>query len=308
MDYSGNHRQEITQNSINYQDATFGNICCSIVSTPNISLLSGTINLNKSVRLKSKAQENSINFPFVMEGAIESDFYSFPKKQKLYPNSHNAIHLIDTDGEHLFPKGKTQIFHISLQSAYFFKSFISDDKVTDLIKNSINTEKPQVASSMPGVIIPEMKNIIKGIMDNPYEGGLKKMFLEIKTMELITLQLFQFGNQSDNAGKLSKKQQDLAVGVKEFLDQNFLISWTLDKLARKFGTNIQTLKISFKATFGFSIFSYYQQLRMLFAKQMLLDQNQHISEISEWLGYSHQNHFSAAFKKHFGYSPSELKP
>lgn len=299
--------KSIREQKMVFQDPSLGSIDCRLIATPNVSLLSGNIHLRQSVRLKSSTPDNSINFPFMLEGGIISHFYNHPEKQKLHPNSHNAIHLVHTEGEHYLPVGKLHTFHINVGSTYFYENFISEDKITDRFKNSIDTGNTAVASKQPGFIHHEMKNTIKNILENPYQGAMKRMYLEIKSLELITMQIHQLGNQSATMRPLLTKNRDLAFAVKEFLEQQFLTTWTLEELAKQFGTNIQTLKTSFKATFGTSIFSYYQQQRMEFAKHMLLDQKHTILEISEWLGYSHQNHFSIAFKKHFGFAPSETK-
>ncbi|WP_114748536.1 helix-turn-helix transcriptional regulator [Pleomorphovibrio marinus] len=298
----------VMEQKLAFQDPSLGSIDCRLIATPNVSLLSGIIQLRQSVRLKTATPDNSINFPFMLEGSIVSHFYNFPKKQQLPQNSHNAIHLVHTEGEHYLPVGKLHTFHINVGSTYFYDNFISEDKITDRFKNGIATRNSTVASNQPGFIHHEMKNTIKHMLENPYQGAMKRMFLEIKSLELITMQIHQLCNLSLRPLPMGAKNKELAFGVKEFLEQQFLAAWTLEELARKFGTNIQTLKTSFKATFGMSIFSYYQQLRMEFAKHMLLEQKHPILEISEWLGYSHQNHFSTAFKKHFGFSPSATKP
>lgn len=297
----------VQQNKLEYQDVAFGKVCCSWVTSPNITLFSGLIHLNQAVRLKTSNPENSINFPFLLEGSIASSFYSYPEKQHLLPNSHNAIHLVNAEGEHLLPKGEIQTFHLSLDANYFFNHFTSDDRITDRIKNSIYLQKPQVASKEPGFINPEMKSIIKSLKDNPYKDGLKAMFLEIKTLELITIQFHQFLNHSQSKKGLTPKDRELAFGLKELLEANYLYPWTLDDLAKQFCTNIQTLKMSFKGVFGISIFSFYQQLRMNYAKELICSHGMQIAEIADILGYSHQNHFSTAFKKKFGYPPSALK-
>ncbi|MEO1626782.1 MAG: AraC family transcriptional regulator, partial [Bacteroidota bacterium] len=62
-----------------------------------------------------------------------------------------------------------------------------------------------------------------------------------------------------------------------------------------------------QAVFGDTIFGYWQQLKMKKATQLLLDKSQTIAEISREMGYKNPQHFSTAFKKHFGHSPSERR-
>jgi AraC-like DNA-binding protein len=44
---------------------------------------------------------------------------------------------------------------------------------------------------------------------------------------------------------------------------------------------------------------------MEYAKQLLSEQSLTVSEVSERIGYKNQRHFSTAFKKKYGFSPSE---
>ena len=270
-----------------------------------MSLLFGNILLQPNIKLKTETPENSVNFPFILEGEIASGFYSYPQKQSLTSNSHNAIHLTQTEGEHLLPSGKLKTFHISLKSDYFVDNFCSEDKITETLKNSIGKRHPEVASIQSGQINAEMKGIIGSICKNPFEGEMKRMYLEIKTLELIALQVYQLGTTNRIGSSSDSKHQDLAYAVQSFLESDLSATWTLEGLAKKFGTNIQTLKTSFKSTFNTGVFAYYQQLRMDHALMMLRDQKLTILEVTEWLGYSHQNHFSTAFKNHFGFPPSE---
>jgi AraC-like DNA-binding protein len=297
-------KPKLQELGLNFSDVAYGEVDCRLLATPNLSLMYGEMRLQPNIKLKTQTPDNSVNFPFILEGRITSDFYSYPQRQSLTTNSHNAIHLTHTEGEHLLPLGKVKTFHINLRSDYFFDTFCSKDKITESLKNSIDIKSSQVASSQPGHINAEMKGIIRSICNNPFEGEMKKMYLEIKTLELITLQLYQLDNIK-RSGRVRENHRDLAYAVKSFLESDITATWTLVALAKKFGTNIQTLKTSFKAEFDTGIFSYYQHLRMDHALTMLREQKISILEVAEWLGYSHQNHFSAAFKKHFGYPPSE---
>jgi AraC-like DNA-binding protein len=297
----------VPESRLQLNDPDFGHISCSLITTPNVSLMHGSINLNQAIMLKTKAPLNSLNVTFMLEGNIESDFYQYSDKVQLYSNSHNINYLEDAEGDHLLIQGNIKPFHLNISSEYFMQNFASDDVITEKLKNSIIKNIPQLASSNPAYITPDMKKIMHSILNCPYKGGLKKMFIEIKALELITMQFSQFADQNNTYNILSQKEIEIAFHVKSLIEEDFLHNWTLDELAKKTASNIQTLKKSFKALFHTSIFDYYQQLRMDFARELILNQNFTVAETSEYLGYSHQNHFSSAFSKKFGYPPSELK-
>jgi len=73
------------------------------------------------------------------------------------------------------------------------------------------------------------------------------------------------------------------------------------------GINEYKLKKGFKETFGTTVFGYLSDTRLDIAKNELLANRKTAGELALELGYSSLQHFSGAFKKKFGASPSKLK-
>ncbi|WP_373524031.1 hypothetical protein [Aquiflexum sp.] len=134
-------KPKVQELALNFSDVNFGELDCKVLATSSLSLLFGNIQLQPNIKLKTDMPENSVNFPFLLEGEITSGFYSYPQKQLLTANSHNAIHLTHAEGEHQLPLGKVKTFHINLNSTYFFETFCSEDKITEALKNSIGIKK-----------------------------------------------------------------------------------------------------------------------------------------------------------------------
>jgi AraC-like DNA-binding protein len=135
------------------------------------------------------------------------------------------------------------------------------------------------------------------------------LFLEAKVLELLAYQMDQMKNQSvvtECRESLSKKDIKKLVGIKSYIDQNFLSDLPISFLTREFGINSFKLKKGFKQLFGKPVFSYIKDLKMQYAKVILSDRQFNINEVAEKLGYINPNHFSTAFKKHFGINPSAL--
>jgi two-component system response regulator YesN len=63
----------------------------------------------------------------------------------------------------------------------------------------------------------------------------------------------------------------------------------------------------FKKETGMSISDYLQQTRIEYAKELLLNTDQSVSEIANASGYSNLSYFSAIFKKITGTSPGEYR-
>lgn len=82
---------------------------------------------------------------------------------------------------------------------------------------------------------------------------------------------------------------------------------TLDELARQFGCSAKRLNDEFMAEFGKSIYAFVTGYRLDQAHAAILHSDIPLKKLAEQLGYAHFNHFSAAFKKKFGYPPGALR-
>ncbi len=92
--------------------------------------------------------------------------------------------------------------------------------------------------------------------------------------------------------------------IKSYIDGNFDQIITLDDLEKQFCINKFTLMRKFKKTYGTNIICYYNSKRLEFAKNMLTDSNQTISEIAKSLNFTDIYTFSRFFKNQVGSSPS----
>lgn len=172
-----------------------------------------------------------------------------------------------------------------------------------------NMQKKQTGgiSSHPLVITPAIKATLYEIMHCNKKGHIKRLFLEAKILELFMLQAEQAEhNQKHICASLKRPDIEKVYAVKAFLEENFLQDFTLLDLSRLVGLNDFKLKKGFRELFGTTVFGYLNDLRMEQGKRMLLEK-QTVSEVADILGYSQPHHFSAAFKKKFGYLPSRLK-
>lgn len=158
---------------------------------------------------------------------------------------------------------------------------------------------------------------VRQLLDCPYTGQLGIYCKESIIRLLLIQQLAEFTNedqpgdelQSLNTNRPSKlTASDVAAlhDLKKYLDKNFLEDVSLDKLARRAGLNSFKLKHGFRTLFKTSVMRFIDEKKMNYAKQLLLDDNDNSDrfDLSDLLGYNHYSNFSAAFKKHFGHSPS----
>lgn len=90
----------------------------------------------------------------------------------------------------------------------------------------------------------------------------------------------------------------------EILEQEWASPPTISSLARRVGLNECYLKSGFRKHTGLSIGEYVRKLRMEKALDFIENNRGTIMQTALFVGYSNPSHFSAAFKKYYGRSPS----
>ncbi len=78
------------------------------------------------------------------------------------------------------------------------------------------------------------------------------------------------------------------------------------ELAQEVGLNDFKLKKGFKALFDNTVYGVVLDARLEKAKQLLMQGKLSVTQVSLQVGYSNHGHFSAAFKKRFGMTPSQF--
>ncbi len=193
------------------------------------------------------------------------------------------------------------LLNVFLDEAFFFRHIPEDHPAYNVKKqNLLNTLFSKNLS-----INHRFKNVLKEIVHCEFDGHLKVLYLKAKIIELLILQLAQY--EEEKTVDIKQEEIEKMTLVKELIESNFKEVYSLSYLARVAGTNEQYLKKHFKLLFGNTVFGYILAYKMQKANEMLLTGKYQITEVSEMVGYKHATHFTAAFKKFFGYLPSLVK-
>lgn len=226
----------------------------------------------------------------------------------LYHRTHNFKYDPNNEYLHLVPANTPLNFvHFSYMAEYLSQILPANEPWAEkLMEKIIRKERVMGRQALPINLIQE--NALQNIFNCPLNGKLGEMMIETSIVQLLLLQLHGlFGNGDPLSGNFTKLDNGIAHELKDYLSGNFLGEHTISHLARQFGVNTNKLMSLFKKTFGKSIFEYISELRMEYALQLLRDNNLRIVDVSRTIGYKNPNHFSTAFKKHYGMAPSELK-
>lgn len=157
------------------------------------------------------------------------------------------------------------------------------------------------------IITPAMQMALHQLVGCPYQGIMKKMYLESKALELVVLKLAQLQDaESEVRKKKNLKTEDIERihYAREILLRNIENPPSLMELAKLAGINDYKLKLGFRQVFNTTVFGYLRAYRMERARQLLTEQNIRVSEVASIVGYGSLSRFNSAFKRQFGVSPS----
>lgn len=157
-----------------------------------------------------------------------------------------------------------------------------------------------------GTLSSTMQTTVRQMLDCPYSGMTKRIFLESKALELLALQWHQWTEQSyppSNLRALHADDMERLYLARDILIQDMQNPPSLISLARQAGLNDYKLKHGFRQVFGTTVFGYLQACRMERAKQLLAESQLSIAMIAHTVGYASQSRFCHAFKQRYGMTP-----
>jgi AraC-like DNA-binding protein len=96
------------------------------------------------------------------------------------------------------------------------------------------------------------------------------------------------------------------IDIEAYMNKNFHFNVNLDRFAYLTGRSLATFKRDFEKIFGITPGKWLVQRRLREARYLILEKGKIASEIYLDLGFEDLSHFSFAFKKHYGSSPSKI--
>lgn len=156
-------------------------------------------------------------------------------------------------------------------------------------------------------INPEMLAVLHQLDSCAYSGMMKGFYLEVKTIELLLMQVNAYDGYRATEESLSQTDREKLHAVKEYIDANIGSVMTLALLSEMVMMPVKKMTTGFKQLFNCTVFDYKTEVMMQEAKYLLIDQKWYVSEVSDRMGYKNPQHFTVAFKRRFGFLPSSLK-
>ncbi|MBT32826.1 MAG: AraC family transcriptional regulator [Thalassobius sp.] len=174
-----------------------------------------------------------------------------------------------------------QLKHKTQSNSFKTNDAFIEIRKTDLMDNFILSLKPYY----------------KGIME------LDEAFEDLKYEELLIILLKQ---DPDLVAVFFDFGIPEKINLEAFMNKNFKFNVSINRFAFLTGRSLSSFKRDFKAIFNDSPSHWLVKRRLQEAYLLIEQKNEKPSDIYLDLGFESISHFSVAFKKMFGLSPSEL--
>ncbi|MBU1371122.1 MAG: AraC family transcriptional regulator [Bacteroidetes bacterium] len=154
-----------------------------------------------------------------------------------------------------------------------------------------------------------MSDCIEKIKNNEYDGFTRKLFLEGKSNEILSIQIKDFEDDRKDEPKrqiLRKSEMTQIQKAVQLLKNQLADPMTIKDLAKQVGTNPTKLQEGFRYTFGLTVNNYLNKLRLEYARDQLMIGDLNISEIVVNIGITNKSYFSRLFKTTYHLNPKEF--
>ena len=190
----------------------------------------------------------------------------------------------------------------------FHKWHVTGDKRVHLLILTFSLEgELQKSLNQKIVSIADKEKIILDLLidHNRTSDHNSEDFLQI-LQNYIQLLLLNFAK--DNSIHETATDFDSVIYKKAvcYMSDNIHRKISTEEIAKHCNVGTTFLKNIFKKYSGLSIHKYFLKMQMRNASE-LLDSGKSVTEVAEILGFCSQPYFSAAFKREFGYPPTEFR-
>jgi AraC family transcriptional regulator, transcriptional activator of the genes for pyochelin and ferripyochelin receptors len=296
-----------------YKEFSFscGNVQMNYLALAGIFIVYGDIKLFREyLRVQRYDAPDTVELHFSLSGACTVNNFATGHRHTFADNCHSMVFLPEIDGTVNYrPYRANKMFEIHFTSSYFTSLAAGVNGTLEGFAESLHNKRSACLHE-PGLpITAAMHACIHDIMHCGFKGAYKHLFLQAKSIELLSLQAEAFeqaAHTKPSSVLRSAYDRDCIMQAKEYLLQHMHQPPTLQDLATVVGTNVFKLKNGFKELFDNTVFGYLNDVKLGHAKELLLS-GQPIKEVSDQLGYSSVQHFGSAFRKKFGTTPGKLR-
>lgn len=152
----------------------------------------------------------------------------------------------------------------------------------------------------------EIRLVLQHLVDCPPERKLRKIYLEGKVLELLSLFCDEVVGKQSGDKEISREDYRCLQKAREMIDHHFLHPLTIQQIAQECFLSETKLKQGFKTCFNCTVYEYIVEKRMEMAYRLLQKEKYKVKDVVWMVGYSNTSHFIEAFRKRYGITPGEI--
>lgn len=259
---------------------------------------------------RDRLDDSQFGLSFFLSGKVRINRHSLTDETDESVGKYYSECNCDFKETELWKAGeKFSRIYLKIEPQQFFQSF----GVEDLAQIPIYLRQATISDRVQPYyqqweITQQMWMVLCNILQCPYQGLMKRMYLESQAMELIAFHFQQFQERKIGDRHFPTKNLsdiDRIYQAKEILLKNLESPPSLINLARQVGLNEFKLKRGFRQVFGTSAFKYLHDYRLEQARQLLALGDMNVEEVALKIGFDSRSYFASAFRKKFGLNPKQ---
>jgi AraC-like DNA-binding protein len=206
------------------------------------------------------------------------------------------------------PRREEKRVSICVRPDFLSLHFLASNRAVHSTLESYLEDDAGVVESCERPLHAQMLQLVTQLLDNTYCGDLYLINTEALILQLLCAAIVSLTSlPQKSAGQFSERELEAFTAAREILADPAARMPTLKALARTVGLPQRVLANGFKALYGETPFELAQRNRLEKALSLLRDQHFTVDRASEAAGYSHPTSFTAAFRRHFGLRPIDVK-
>lgn len=265
---------------------------------------------DRTVNIRYQKDPAMIDFGFILSGNINHRAESLKDFLKASGGFAGIGYFPGKKGVAKF-SGKSifRTLHLHIKPELLYEMVLDDmDTMPPDFRNIVegNTGRTFLSRRSMGSIT---RMAVSEIFNPALSGFPKKLFLEYKAMELLTLQISHLMSpqKGDWNGSLSTNERSRIMEARDMLLKDLSDPPSLNDLSRGFSLSRNKLQFGFRVMFGNSVFGYLREHKMQKACYLFKSTDMTVSQVAWETGYVNVSQFTKAFKKRFGVLPKQFR-
>lgn len=286
----------------------FGQIDYKNWDLDGIKLIHGITKFKTQSVMPFSDQSDDINLHFNLRGRYLLDYKQVGRTFDITARQHNIMYSQGINVAMTNHEPEAEVFEVRFKKDVFL--YLAEHGnpslqrfADDILRGEGRVFAPKWVAMPTGIW-----QLIQQITHCQFGGGMKRLFLLSKSIELLVLQAESIYAEQEKPNTTSLSELDKAKlrEAKRFVESRLHHPPSLAEVAKAVTLNEYKLKKGFKQLFQQTVYGYLTQLRLEKAYLLLQEKELSASEIAFQLGYSSPQHFHTAFKKKFGVAPKSI--